>query len=118
MSKKRSPQQKMLEGQSKLSVGGVACILLGLGLTIGSLAQLRVLPSATKMSPTVTPAALSPNSPSKEYIYAGGSLLAIEELGGAPLCADTRTNVELASSGATATASSTYSAGYLASSAI
>jgi hypothetical protein len=90
MSKKKARQQKrthtVAAARGKRKVVAVIALLLFLILGGGILAQWRAarLPTGTNAlllaspAPTVPP----PNSPSKEYIYAGGRLLATEEPSG------------------------------------
>jgi hypothetical protein len=89
MSKKKARQQKRADADaaSRRKRIGVALIalLLSLGLAAGTFAQWRAarVPPGTNalllVPPAPSPAA---NSPSKEYIYAGGRLLATEEPSG------------------------------------
>jgi hypothetical protein len=57
------------------------CLFLTLIIAVGIMAMRRSSTGSPKPSPAA-PVSLSPNSPSKEYIYAGGRLIATEEPGG------------------------------------
>lgn len=59
----------------------ILCSLLTLTLAVGVMAQWRVLPGSTKMAvmPQSGGGRFAASSPSKEYIYAGGRLIATEE---------------------------------------
>ena len=99
----------------------VISLILCLGLTSAILAHwraTRVAGTASSMAvaaplPQPQPA-LSPSSPSKEYIYAGGRLIATEEPQSST-GSNERTNFALASNGGVASASSSYSTSYPAS---
>lgn len=89
MSKKKARQQKSLRRPLPFKRWAVIAVGLALclGLVAGILAKIGVFHSAARMNASLaTPTAeLAPNSPSKEYIYAGGRLLATEEPGSSPL---------------------------------
>jgi len=65
----------------------LVAVTLALSLLAGVAVLARRIPSKTQSESAahqVTPASLAPGSPSKEYIYAGGRLIATEEPSGAP----------------------------------
>jgi predicted extracellular nuclease len=87
MSKGRSRQQKkrnrIQPREAKHQKLAIGCALLILILVAGVAARWRVTPGAGKlfaMAPTA--GSFNPSSPSKEYVYAGGRLIATEEAGG------------------------------------
>lgn len=97
----------------------VFCALLSLILAVGIMAQWKVLPSLSKplmIQPPPT-GSFAANSPSKEYIYAGGRLIATEEPASGSQGNSQPINYALASNGGVATASSSYNANYPASAA-
>lgn len=60
----------------------IICALLSLTTAIGIAARWKILPGTSKplaLAPAPTTGSLAANSPSKEYIYAGGRLIATEE---------------------------------------
>lgn len=73
------PQKK---SRRKLIIS--ACISLCLILAAGIMAKWPVLPGMTKAPAPPPPGSFNANSPSKEYIYAGGKLVATEEPSPAP----------------------------------
>jgi Concanavalin A-like lectin/glucanases superfamily len=83
--KQSRPEHK---GRRNRKVMIVAAVVLSLGLTGVMLAQLRAARVASTTNAMLAapvapaPATFSPSSPSKEYIYAGGRLLATEEPSG------------------------------------
>jgi hypothetical protein len=88
MSKKARNQQKQRsvqhKGQSRRKVVVVAGLILCLGLTTLILAQWRAMRVAIRTNASLAPAAPPPQANptptlSKEYIYAGGRLIATEE---------------------------------------
>lgn len=86
MSKRKARQRKKattaVAARGKRRVVAILAILLSLGLAGGIFAQWRATSVKTGMNAMLlppTPAVPSPGSPSKEYIYAGGRLLATEE---------------------------------------
>jgi hypothetical protein len=122
MSKKKARQpQKQIKPPQKSRHKYQALVIIGLmlclGLTSVILAQWRAARIAGTTSSMLSAAplpqpqpSLSPSSPSKEYIYAGGRLIATEEPVGTS--SSGRTNFALASNGGVASASSTYSTAY------
>lgn len=60
----------------------IVCLLLSLTSAVGSMAWWRSLPGMTKPAMVTPPGNFNANSPSKEYIYAGGRLIATEEPAG------------------------------------
>jgi hypothetical protein len=71
---------KLIRGRSKTRVGVVVLVVCLVG--VSSVAAPWVRNLATKTAPTFLASALplpSPDHPSKEYIYAGGKLIATEE---------------------------------------
>lgn len=99
--KKRTSQQKKSVGmvaRHNYRVLVAAGLLLGLSLLSGVLAQWSGVRPATKLNamvaaaaPTATPRSLAANNPVKEYIYAGGKLVATEEATPAPTATPTPT---------------------------
>lgn len=60
----------------------VICVLLCIGVTGAILIQLRATRAVTRTNAMLrapAPSSFTPSNPSKEYIYAGGRLIAIEE---------------------------------------
>jgi hypothetical protein len=98
MSKKVRQQQKAnkpeSKGRSRRKATVVIGLILCLGVTGAILAQLKATRAVTKnnalltmVPPAPTPDPFSPASPSKEYIYAGGRLVATEEPNNVPASA-------------------------------
>jgi hypothetical protein len=101
MSKKRASQREKRKSRSVrykyrtlIAIG----LLLGLSLMSGVLAHWKGLRTVTKLNamvaapaPTATPNSLAANNPAKEYIYAGGKLVATEEPTPAPTSTPTPT---------------------------
>ncbi|HXG64344.1 MAG TPA: hypothetical protein VNO70_04505 [Blastocatellia bacterium] len=89
MLKRKARQEKTTHPPSggRRKAGLAIILVLSLMAVGGVLAQLGALQPATKALPAAgaqaQPASLSPASPSKEYIYAGGRLVATEEPSGA-----------------------------------
>ncbi len=86
MSKRKARQQQMvaaaqLASRKNRRIVALIALLLCLGLAGGIFAQWRATRVAPGMNAMLAPAPTipAPNSPSKEYIYAGGRLLATEE---------------------------------------
>lgn len=81
MSKRKARQQQMaalaLASRRKRKVLGAIALLLCLSLAGGILAQWRATRMRTMLATAQTTP--SPSNPSKEYIYAGGRLIATEE---------------------------------------
>lgn len=93
--KKKVPQRRKHIQPKRASRGGrKAAVIFGLVLSLGLtgiiLAQFKAARVATGVNAVLaapappTPTPLSPASPSKEYIYAGGKLIATEEPTAAP----------------------------------
>jgi F5/8 type C domain len=88
MSKKVRQQQKTNKPEPKSRRYRKATVVIGLifclGVTVIILAQLRANRAVARTNamlsqPAPTPSNFSPSNPSKEYIYAGGRLVATEE---------------------------------------
>ncbi|MBD0369936.1 MAG: fibronectin type III domain-containing protein [Pyrinomonadaceae bacterium] len=65
--------------KSRRKLLALISIIIGLGLSIAIAAKMRALPGMTKPATASPPGNFNANSPSKEYIYAGGRLIATEE---------------------------------------
>jgi hypothetical protein len=75
--RKRSGTKQKKRSRQKLLV--IVCLLLSSAFAVGGMAWWRVLPGMTKPAMMAPPSNFNANSPSKEYIYAGGRLIATEE---------------------------------------
>lgn len=78
--RKRKQVKKEQKGKRKVTV--ILCSLLCLTIAVGLMAEWKMLPGMTKpsaLSPASPSGSFDANSPSKEYIYAGGRLIATEE---------------------------------------
>lgn len=101
----------------------IIALLLFLSLAGGILAQWRASRLAAGTHPMLAPAPTTPSpvGPSKEYIYAGGKLIATEEpapsTSPTPPPNNSRINFALATNGGVASASSVASSSYAASAA-
>ena len=84
MSKKRAGRQKFPRAlpTSRRPAAVIISAAVMLSLAAGILARWVGPRPAARMNVATTPAGLSPASPSKEYVYAGGRLLATEAPGG------------------------------------
>jgi Fibronectin type III domain len=83
MSKRKARQQKMaaaavINARRKRKVVALVALVLCLSLAGGILARWRAARLRAALTPALTPST-APGSPSKEYIYAGGRLIATEE---------------------------------------
>jgi hypothetical protein len=111
-----------MASRKKLRAVAFVALLICLSLTGGIYAQWRASRLAAGTHPMLAPAPTtpSPSSPSKEYIYAGGKLIATEEPAPSASPApptNSRINFALATNGGVASASSVASSSYAASAA-
>lgn len=81
MSKKKANQQKRALPLSRAGRSAVfiTVLVLSLGMVVGILARWNSLRPANKINAMLAPAGFSPNSPSREYVYVGGRLMATED---------------------------------------
>ncbi|HYO91783.1 MAG TPA: fibronectin type III domain-containing protein [Pyrinomonadaceae bacterium] len=85
LARKRKTQQfKKSKPKKKRKVALIICAVLVLAFAAVAVGHWKRLPGFSKPVASVPPApsGFSPNSPSKEYIYAGGRLIATEEPAG------------------------------------
>jgi hypothetical protein len=75
--KRREAEKRTRQSKRRLVI--VVCALLMLSLSLGLMAQWKMLPGMSKPPVQPQPGSFNANSPSKEYIYAGGRLIATEE---------------------------------------
>jgi hypothetical protein len=83
IARQRKRKAEKARQKSKRKPVVIVCSILILTLAVGVMAQWKILPGVSKLlisasAPTPT-RSLNANSPSKEYIYAGGRLIATEE---------------------------------------
>jgi hypothetical protein len=85
IARQKKRKQEKSKQKSRRNVLVILCSLLILTFVVGAMAQWKVLSGSTRMAvmPQSGAGSFNANSPSKEYIYAGGRLIATEEAGSA-----------------------------------